>query len=95
MTGVVAPDLFLIALAAPELLADTAARSPLLLIVEDAQWLDRPSCDVLAFVARRLASEPMVLLAAVREGHGKVSRSPPDREAMSAVAAAQRADPEP
>jgi DNA-binding CsgD family transcriptional regulator len=69
MTDVVAPDLFLIALAALELLADTAARSPLLLIVEDAQWLDRPSGDVLAFVARRLESEPIVLLAAVREGH--------------------------
>jgi hypothetical protein len=40
-------------LAALELLADTAARSPLLLTVEDAEWLDRPSGDVLAFVARR------------------------------------------
>ena len=69
ITDVVAPDLFLIALAALELLADTAARSPLLLIVEDAQWLDRPSGDVLAFVARRLESEPILLLAAVREGH--------------------------
>ena len=51
-----------------ELLADTAARAPLLVVVEDAQWLDRPTDDVLAFVARRLASEPIVLLAAVREG---------------------------
>ena len=69
MTEVAAPDRFLIALAALELLADTAARAPLLLIVEDAQWLDRPTSDVLAFVARRLASEPIVLLAAVRQGH--------------------------
>lgn len=68
MTDVAAPDRFLIALAALELLADTAARAPLLVVVEDAQWLDRPTDDVLAFVARRLASEPIVLLAAVREG---------------------------
>ena len=68
MTDAAAPDRFLIALAALELLADTAARAPLLVVVEDAQWLDHPTDDVLAFVARRLASEPIVLLAAVREG---------------------------
>jgi predicted ATPase len=68
MTDAAAPDRFLIALAALELLADTAARAPLLVVVEDAQWLDRSTDDVLAFVARRLASEPIVLLAAVREG---------------------------
>jgi len=69
MTDTAAPDLFLIALAALELLADTAARSPLLLVVEDAQWLDRPTGDVLAFLARRLESEPIVLLVAIREGY--------------------------
>lgn len=42
MTDRAAPDLFLIALAALELLADSAARVPLLIIVEDGQWLDRP-----------------------------------------------------
>ena len=72
MADAAAPDRFLIALAALELLADTAARSPLLLVVEDAQWLDRPSGDVLAFVARRLESEPIALLAAVREGYASV-----------------------
>jgi hypothetical protein len=69
MSDAAAPDRFLIALAAVELLADTGARSPVLLIVEDAQWLDRPTGDVLAFVARRLESEPIVLPAAIREGH--------------------------
>jgi hypothetical protein len=69
MTDAAAPDLFLIALAALELLADTAAGSPLLLGVEDAQWLDQPTGDVLAFAARRLESEPIVLLAAIREGY--------------------------
>ena len=49
-------ELFLIGLAALELVSDTAARSPLLLVAEDAQWLDDASCAVLAFVARRLAA---------------------------------------
>jgi DNA-binding CsgD family transcriptional regulator len=70
MADAVAPDRFLIALAALELFAETAASSPLLLIVEDAQWLDRPTSDVLAFVARRLESEPIVLLVGLRDGHG-------------------------
>ena len=68
MTDAAAPDRFLMALAALELLADTGTRSPVL-VVEDAQWLDRPTGDVLAFVARRLESEPIVLLTAIREGH--------------------------
>jgi predicted ATPase len=50
-------------------LSETAAAAPLLLIAEDVQWLDRPTCDVLAFVARRLASDPIVFLAAIRDGH--------------------------
>jgi AAA ATPase domain len=64
-----APDIFLIALATLDLLAEAAASSPLLLIVEDAHWLDTASCDVLAFVARRLELEPIVLLISVREGN--------------------------
>lgn len=62
MTDAAAPDLFLIALAALELLAGAAAHSPLVLIAEDAQWLDRSTAAVLAFVARRLESEPITLL---------------------------------
>src|SRR5437588_3395522 len=67
MTDTLAPDLFLIALAALELLASAATHQPLLLISEDAQWLDRSTADVLAFVARRLEAEPIVLVIAVRE----------------------------
>lgn len=62
------PDLFLIALATLGFLADAAARQPLLVIAEDAQWLDRPTSNVLTFVARRVEADPIVLLFAVREG---------------------------
>ena len=64
-----APEHFRIAMAVLDLLCEVAADAPLLLIVEDAHWLDRPSSDVLAFVARRLESDPIVLLAAVRDGY--------------------------
>ena len=63
-----APEHFRIAMAVLDLLCEVAAERPLLVIVEDAHWLDRPSSDVLAFVARRLESDPIVLLAAVRDG---------------------------
>src|SRR5262249_54475687 len=68
MEAAAAPAPFLIALATLGLLADAAARGPLLLLAEDVHWLDRPSPDALAFVARRLGSDPIVLLASVREG---------------------------
>jgi DNA-binding CsgD family transcriptional regulator len=64
-----APDRFVIALASLELLSEAASKSPLLLLVEDAQWLDRPTADVLAFVARRVESDPLVLPAAIRSGY--------------------------
>ena len=63
-----APDIFLTALATLDLLAEAAASSPILVIVEDAHWLDAATSDVLAFVARRIEDEPIVLLFAVREG---------------------------
>ena len=67
MSGAPAPDLFRIALAALELIGDAAADAPVLLAVEDAHWLDAATADVLAFVARRLESEPVALLATLRD----------------------------
>jgi hypothetical protein len=61
-------DLFVLALATLNLLAEAADGGPMLLLVEDAHWLDRASADVLVFVARRLEFEPVVLLAALRDG---------------------------
>jgi DNA-binding CsgD family transcriptional regulator/tetratricopeptide (TPR) repeat protein len=69
MTEASVPDLFLIALAALELLSEVAGSSPAVLIADDAQWLDRSSADVLTFVARRVEWDPIVLLASVRDGH--------------------------
>ena len=59
-------------MAALDLLSDVAADSALLLLVEDAHWLDRPSANALAFVARRIESDPIVLLAAIRDGYPTV-----------------------
>ncbi|NBH06904.1 ATP-binding protein, partial [Amycolatopsis sp. SID8362] len=62
------PSTYLVGLAALTLLAEEAAAKPLLLVAEDAQWLDRASADVLAFVARRIETEPIVLVATLRDG---------------------------
>src|SRR5439155_8736763 len=63
------PERFRIALAVLDLLCDVATDAPLLVVAEDAQWLDRPTAEVLAFIARRVQSDPIVLLAATREGY--------------------------
>lgn len=64
-----APELFLIAMAALQLLSDAAARNPVFLVAEDAQWLDRPTADVLTFIARRVGSDPILVLASIRHGY--------------------------
>jgi len=71
-----APDTFLIALAALDLLAEMAADAPLVVLVEDADWLDAASRDVLTFVARRVELEPVVMVFAAREEFSQASDLP-------------------
>jgi DNA-binding CsgD family transcriptional regulator len=61
------PDPFLVALAALSLLSRAAEEQPLLCVVDDAQWLDAASAQILGFVARRLLAESIAILFAVRE----------------------------
>ncbi len=69
MTDAAVPDPFLTALAALDLMAEAAARAPVLVVADDAHWLDQATRDALTFVARRLEFEPVLLVAAIRDGY--------------------------
>jgi DNA-binding CsgD family transcriptional regulator len=71
-----APDRFAMGLAVLSLLAEAATEQPLVCLVDDAQWLDEPSRQVLTFVGRRLVAEGIMLVLAERSDDRQESALP-------------------
>src|SRR5260221_2309664 len=66
VSAVPAPDRFVLGLAVLGLLSDVAGERPLICLVDDQQWLDHASAQILAFVARRLLAESVCLVFSAR-----------------------------
>jgi hypothetical protein len=58
-------------MAALTVLTDAAATRPVLCLIDDAQWLNQVSIEVLGFVARRLYADRVGMVFAAREGEGR------------------------
>ncbi|MDN5766025.1 MAG: AAA family ATPase [Humibacillus sp.] len=87
---------YLVALAVLELLTEVAAEAPLLVVVDDAQWIDSATVHVLSFVARRIEADQIVQLVSLRDGYAsplselglpRIQLQPLDVEAAAAVLA--------
>ncbi len=90
-----APDRLLVGLAVLTLLGEAGAVAAVLCVVDDAQWVDSASMQVLAFVARRILADPVTMVFATRDdgsdevlaGHRElVLRGLADQDARSLLA---------
>src|SRR6266851_5036934 len=70
-----APEGFLVALAALNLIVEVAGDKPIVVVADDVQWLDGPTTSVLAFISRRLESTRTLLVIGLREGFDTPLRS--------------------
>jgi hypothetical protein len=89
----VPPDALLTGIAVLTLLSGLSDHEPLLVSADDAQWLDRASLDALAFAARRLDSEQLVLLVGARERASSWFRAGLPAVAAAAGPAGRRPSP--
>ena len=64
------PDKFLVGLATLTLFSEMAEENAFICVVDDAQWLDQVSAQVLGFVCRRLLAERALVVFAARTGLG-------------------------
>jgi DNA-binding CsgD family transcriptional regulator len=64
------PDRRAVSVASLGVVRALAASGPVLIAIDDVQWLDVPSARVLAFVVRRLEDAPIQILVALRVGSG-------------------------
>jgi DNA-binding CsgD family transcriptional regulator len=71
-----APDRLMVGLSVLGLLAEAAAQQPLLCLVDEADWLDRESAQALAFAARRLRTDRVAIVFAVREPRPELAGLP-------------------
>ncbi|HSZ43295.1 MAG TPA: AAA family ATPase [Trebonia sp.] len=76
LSGEAGPDRFMVSLAVLGLLSEVAEARPLVCVIDDMQWIDRASAQVLGFVARRLKAEPIALVFATRSPDDELARLP-------------------
>ncbi|MFI6585799.1 AAA family ATPase [Embleya sp. NPDC050493] len=70
-----AADRGVVAAAACSLVLIAAREQPVLILVDDAHWLDAASAAVVAYIARRAEGVPIAVLRATREGAGADANS--------------------
>ncbi|MEL4317517.1 AAA family ATPase [Leifsonia sp. YIM 134122] len=86
-----APGRFAVGAALLGLLTRAAEDTPLAVVIDDAQHLDESSASAIAFAARRLSSDPVVILAAQRSGEASALAGLPRLELGPLEASAARA----